>query len=257
MLILPDLVVAVNIGVILATLHFMRRMASSVEVQNVTHQELHQEFAHRGFQQLPPGVLVYSIDGPFFFGAAENFERALASTRTDPRVLIVRLGWVPFIDETGLQTLEEVVTDLRRRGITSTGSPRTGAQGPQGRCAPVLPLMRQVAIMEIEDIDDGVPYGRLKEAVAMLSPFVRAVMAGIGEGQRLNSQIRECGFAGVAVEAGPGPVMRPELKYLLAQARRASPNVLVHNAKLPPEVEDRLPGMGVTHLSGRALATAD
>ncbi len=113
-----DLVVAVNIGVILATLHFMRRMASSVEVQNVTHQELHQEFAHRGFQQLPPGVLVYSIDGPFFFGAAENFERALATTRTDPRVLIVRLGWVPFIDETGLQTLEEVVIDLRRRGVT-------------------------------------------------------------------------------------------------------------------------------------------
>ncbi|MCD6680034.1 MAG: STAS domain-containing protein [Burkholderiaceae bacterium] len=113
-----DLVVAVNIGVILATLQFMRRMASSVEVQNVTHQELHQEFAHRGFQRLPPGVLVYSVDGPFFFGAAENFERALATTHTDPRVLIVRLGWVPFIDETGLQTLEEVVVDLRRRGVT-------------------------------------------------------------------------------------------------------------------------------------------
>ncbi|MCO5102220.1 MAG: sulfate permease [Burkholderiaceae bacterium] len=113
-----DLVVAVNIGVILATLQFMRRMASSVEVQNVTHQELHQEFAHRGFRQLPPGVLVYSVDGPFFFGAAENFERALASTHTDPRVLILRLGWVPFIDETGLQTLEEVVSDMRRRGVT-------------------------------------------------------------------------------------------------------------------------------------------
>ncbi len=113
-----DLVVAVNIGVILATLQFMRRMAASVEVQNVTHQELHQEFAHRGFQRLPEGVLVYSIDGPFFFGAAENFERALATTHTDPRVLIVRLGWVPFIDETGLQTLEEVVNDLRRRGVT-------------------------------------------------------------------------------------------------------------------------------------------
>ncbi|HLT26823.1 MAG TPA: SulP family inorganic anion transporter [Zeimonas sp.] len=112
-----DLVVAVNIGVILATLHFMRRMASSVEVQNVTHQELSRAFAHRGFQRLPPGVLVYSIDGPFFFGAAENFERALASTRTDPQVLILRLGWVPFIDETGLQTLEEVIGDLRKRGV--------------------------------------------------------------------------------------------------------------------------------------------
>src|SRR5690606_12981941 len=112
-----DLVVAVNIGVILATLHFMRRMASSVEVQHVTHQELHREFAHRGFRELPAGVLVYSVDGPFFFGAVENFERALATTHTDPRVLILRLGWVPFIDETGLQTLEEVIGDLRKRGV--------------------------------------------------------------------------------------------------------------------------------------------
>ncbi len=112
-----DLVVAVNIGVILATLQFMRRMASSVEVQQVTQQELQQEYAHRGFKRLPPGVLVYSIEGPFFFGAVENFERALKSTRTDPRVLILRLGWVPFIDVTGLQTLEEVVTDLEKRGV--------------------------------------------------------------------------------------------------------------------------------------------
>ena len=55
--------------------------------------------------------------GPFFFGAVENFERALASTHTDPRVLIIRLGWVPFIDITGLQTLEEVIRDLPRRNV--------------------------------------------------------------------------------------------------------------------------------------------
>ncbi len=112
-----DLVVAVNIGVILATLQFLRRMASSVEVQQVTEQELHQEFAHRGFTRLPPGVLVFAVEGPFFFGAVENFERALASTHTDPRVLIIRLRWVPFIDITGLQTLEEVITDLHKRGV--------------------------------------------------------------------------------------------------------------------------------------------
>jgi SulP family sulfate permease len=112
-----DLVVAVNIGVILATLHFLRRMASSVEVQQVTEQELRQEFAHQGFATLPPGVLVYAVEGPFFFGAVENFERALASTHTDPRVLIIRLRWVPFIDITGLQTLEEVIRDLHKRGV--------------------------------------------------------------------------------------------------------------------------------------------
>lgn len=111
-----DLVVAVNIGVIIATLHFLRRMASSVEVQQQTPQQLNHELAHRGLD-IPPGVLVFAVEGPFFFGAVENFERALASTRTDPQVLIVRLRWVPFIDITGLQTLEEVIRDLQRRKV--------------------------------------------------------------------------------------------------------------------------------------------
>ncbi len=112
-----DLVVAVNIGVIMATLHFMRRMASSVEVQPVSEQELRHELANQGFTALPPGVLVYAVEGPLFFGAVENFERALAITHTDPQVLIIRLRWVPFIDITGLQTLEEVVLDLHRRHV--------------------------------------------------------------------------------------------------------------------------------------------
>jgi SulP family sulfate permease len=111
-----DLVVAVNIGVILATLHFLRRMASSVEVQEQTAEQLREEFGHRGLT-FPPGVLVYRVEGPFFFGAVESFERALASTHTDPQVVILRLRWVPFMDITGLQTLEEVVKDLQRRKV--------------------------------------------------------------------------------------------------------------------------------------------
>jgi SulP family sulfate permease len=112
-----DLVVAVNIGVVLATLHFMRRMAASVDVQQVSEHDLHKEFAHQGFTTLPPGVLVFAVEGPLFFGAVENFERALATTHTDPRVLIIRLRWVPFIDITGLQTLEEVIRDLHKRRV--------------------------------------------------------------------------------------------------------------------------------------------
>ena len=62
-------------------------------------------------------MLVYSVDGPFFFGAVDAFERVLAQTHTDPRVLIIRLRWVPFIDITGLQRLEEAIRDLQRRGV--------------------------------------------------------------------------------------------------------------------------------------------
>jgi SulP family sulfate permease len=112
-----DLVLAVNVGVILAMFQFLRRMASSVEVQPVASGELEPELARKGRVALPPGVLVYGIDGPFFFGAVDNFERALAQTHTDPRALVIRLKRVPFMDITGLQSLEEAIRDLRKRGV--------------------------------------------------------------------------------------------------------------------------------------------
>ena len=103
-----DLVIAVNIGVILAILQFMRRMSTSVEVQQLSAHDLKLELQNQNMTDLPKGLLVYEIDGPFFFGAVENFERALLQTHTDPHVLIIRLRRVPFTDITGLQLLEEV-----------------------------------------------------------------------------------------------------------------------------------------------------
>lgn len=112
-----DLVVAVNIGVIIAILHFIRRMASSVEVQQMTEQELSAELTQNNIKTIPEGVLVYTVEGPFFFAAAEVFQHALAITHTDPKTLIIRMRWVPFIDVTGLQTLEEIIDDLHQRQI--------------------------------------------------------------------------------------------------------------------------------------------
>jgi sulfate permease, SulP family len=112
-----DLVVAVNVGVILAILHFLRRMSEVVETQPVDAQELQAELHQHGIEHLPPGLMVYEIAGPMFFGAVENFERALLHTHTDPKVLIIRLRRVPFMDITGIQTLEEVTGKLRVRGM--------------------------------------------------------------------------------------------------------------------------------------------
>lgn len=112
-----DLVIAVNIGVILAMLHFMRRMASSVEVQQVVEHELEEELRTNGHTRLPPGLLIYTIEGPLFFAAAETFERVIAQTHTDPNLLIIRLKRVPFMDITGLQVLEEVIQQLHKRHI--------------------------------------------------------------------------------------------------------------------------------------------
>ena len=105
-----DLVVAVNVGVILAALIFMRRMANTVSVREEDSEEL-EEVA------LPANVLVYRIEGPFFFGAAEKLERTLERAQLDIRSIVIRLGRVPFIDATGLQTLSETIERFHKRHI--------------------------------------------------------------------------------------------------------------------------------------------
>lgn len=112
-----DLAMAVNIGVIIAVLHFLRRMASSVAVQQMTEQQLSVEWERSNVTALPKGLFVYTIEGPFFFGAVEVFQRALLAIHSDPSILLIRLRWVPFIDATGLQTLDEVIRDLQHRKV--------------------------------------------------------------------------------------------------------------------------------------------
>ncbi|WP_028080097.1 SulP family inorganic anion transporter [Solimonas soli] len=110
-----DLVMAVNIGVVLAMLQFLRRMASSVEVLRLDEGQLRGELGAAA--ALPPDVIVYSIEGPFFFGAVESLERALQQTHTDPRCIVIRLRRVPFMDITGIQALEEAMHNLDRRKV--------------------------------------------------------------------------------------------------------------------------------------------
>ncbi len=112
-----DLVVAVNVGVILAILHFLHRMAEVVETQEVGAESLRAELSTLGIGALPRGILVFEIAGPLFFGAVENFARALLQSHTKPEMLILRLRRVPFMDITGIQTLGEVVKTLRSRGV--------------------------------------------------------------------------------------------------------------------------------------------
>lgn len=112
-----DLVVAVNVGVILAILHFLRRMAAAVELRQLDQVSVQPELASQGLGALPAGTLLYEINGPMFFGAVDNFERVLRDTATDPKVLIMRLQRVPFMDVTGLQCLEDAITGLQKRGV--------------------------------------------------------------------------------------------------------------------------------------------
>ncbi len=106
-----DLVIAVNVGVVLASLLFMRRMAHSVQVVEETASEEGEKPP-----ALPPRTLVYRIDGPFFFGAAEKLEHTLKTIQSPMTQVILRLANVPFIDATGLQALDEMVDSFHRHG---------------------------------------------------------------------------------------------------------------------------------------------
>ncbi len=112
-----DLVVAVNVGVILAILHFLRRMSETVDTHSLDEQTVNAELAQHGLPSIPKNMLVYEISGPMFFGAVENFEQALVQTHTLPETLIIRLRSVPFIDMTGLQVLADVITQLGKKGV--------------------------------------------------------------------------------------------------------------------------------------------
>jgi SulP family sulfate permease len=111
--IFTNLVIAVNIGVILAMMFFIRRMSQAVNIEQHTDTMLNVA----GLSDLPKDTLVYNIQGPFFFGAAEKIERALANTNTDPKAIIFRLKDVPFMDMTGLETFEGLLQQYHRRGV--------------------------------------------------------------------------------------------------------------------------------------------
>ncbi|HMA12991.1 MAG TPA: SulP family inorganic anion transporter [Steroidobacteraceae bacterium] len=119
-----DLVVAVNVGVVIAALLFMKRMSESVRVkQQAPTGAAAGAAADSPVEplevpvQLPPSVLVYRIDGPFFFGAAEKLESTLERVPLGVRAIVLRLGRVPFMDATGLATLLEVIERYRRRKV--------------------------------------------------------------------------------------------------------------------------------------------
>lgn len=107
-----DLVVAVNVGVILAMLLFMRRMAASVGVSRVQGDALPNVQG-----DLPVGVHVYAIDGPFFFAAADSLMRVLPFADDNARAIIIRLNQVPFMDITGVNALEDMIAQFEKRGV--------------------------------------------------------------------------------------------------------------------------------------------
>jgi SulP family sulfate permease len=110
-----DLVIAVNIGVLLAALLFMKRMSEAVSIELQSHESLREEVADGNFS-LHPGTVVYMMEGPFFFGAAERLESTLERVHSHADTLVLRLGQVPFIDATGMQSLWDLLDVCKKNG---------------------------------------------------------------------------------------------------------------------------------------------
>jgi SulP family sulfate permease len=118
---LVDLTVGIGVGMVLAAFLFMKRMA---EVTNIS--IVRREFEEGGpvgddqgaiyRRQIPPGVEVYEINGPFFFGAAEKFKQTLGEVSRRPKVLVIRMRNVPAIDSTAMHALKDLVRRTRKQG---------------------------------------------------------------------------------------------------------------------------------------------
>jgi SulP family sulfate permease len=117
--VLVDLVVAIQVGVVLAALLFMRRMAEVTEVESVrdaTADEGLDDPDRLRRRSVPEGVEVFEVSGPFFFGAVDKFRLALSRVDRRPRVIVLRLRKVPALDATALRVLEDVLAQSQRQG---------------------------------------------------------------------------------------------------------------------------------------------
>lgn len=118
-----DLTIAIEFGLVCACLLFMRRMAETTDVHAILDEiDLNEDAdMQRGNLEhltIPKNVEVYEINGPYFFGAGNRFEDIMARYGRRPKVRIIRMRKVPFIDSTGMHNLENMCLMSQREGIT-------------------------------------------------------------------------------------------------------------------------------------------
>ena len=118
-----DLTVAIEVGLLCACLLFMRRMSETTDVKAISdeidlNEDADMERGNLIHLTIPQGVEVYEINGPYFFGAGNRFEDIMSRYGQRPKVRIIRMRKVPFIDSTGLHNLENMCLMSQKEGIT-------------------------------------------------------------------------------------------------------------------------------------------
>jgi SulP family sulfate permease len=112
-----NLAAAIIVGLLFSSAIFMRRMSDMAHVEIVDPTKDDHPFGHNVREEdIPDGVVIYSIDGPFFFGAADRFQETMARVAKAPKIVILRMRAVPYLDATGLNALQDAITGLQKRG---------------------------------------------------------------------------------------------------------------------------------------------
>jgi SulP family sulfate permease len=115
-----DLTVAIEVGVVLAAILFMKRMADATEIlhleSDITEAYDPNDFRGLHSEDIPKGVQVFEIHGPFFFGAANKFKDTLLIVKGKPSVLIIRMRHILFIDGTAMRSFEEMLDKSDKEG---------------------------------------------------------------------------------------------------------------------------------------------
>lgn len=117
-----DLTIAIEVGIILACFMFMKRMTETTHVSVLTDEieaNAESDFEVHNEENLviPEGVEVYEIDGPFFFGIANKFDDVMAAMSDKPKVRIIRMRRIPFIDSTGIHNLHNLISMSHKEDI--------------------------------------------------------------------------------------------------------------------------------------------
>ena len=118
-----DLTAAIEVGLIIACLLFMRRMSETTDVKVIS-DEINPDEEYSSLElgnlehlTIPKGVEVYEINGPYFFGAGNRFEEIMATFGDRPKVRVIRMRKVPFVDSTGIHNLTNLCLMSKKEGI--------------------------------------------------------------------------------------------------------------------------------------------
>lgn len=151
-----DLIIAIEVGMVLAAFLFMKRMSDAMVLKPLSATGDHSDaLIETELGRIPSGVMIYEINGPLFFGAAQTFVDALRTIGERHHTLVLRMRHVPFIDATGLHRLGDIKATMDQRKVRLM-------------LTEVQPEVRQ-ALLKAGTLDAATMHATVQEAIASVS----------------------------------------------------------------------------------------